>query len=87
MGAWGKVKVHLYLRGPAVLCLDEYPEELTDGNLFAEYLPAIALHGGEILVEANNPALKEIHSEYAYREMPDDELLRRLATMKYSLEL
>ena len=34
VGAWNKVKVHLFLQGPAVLCLDEFADELKQGELF-----------------------------------------------------
>ena len=61
VGAWNKVKVHLHLDGPAVRCADEFAEELINGHLFTEYLPAVLNHGGVILADRANPLLKEIH--------------------------
>jgi hypothetical protein len=60
VGAWNKVKVHLHLDGPAVACADEFAEELMNGHLFTEYLPAVLNHGGVILVDRANPMLGKI---------------------------
>jgi hypothetical protein len=60
VGAWNKVKVHLLLEGPAVLCLDEFADEFKQGELFTQYLPAILSHGGRILVNEHSRQLKLI---------------------------
>ena len=41
LGAWHKVDVTVYLRGPAVLILGQNAVELTDGENDARYLPAL----------------------------------------------
>ena len=62
VGAWNKVKVHFVFAGPAVFCLDEFADELKEGELFTQYLPSIELHGGRIVVDGSNPALKGMKS-------------------------
>jgi hypothetical protein len=51
IGAWKKVRVNLYLHGPALACATEPPENLEAGELIAEHLPSIAGHGGRIFAE------------------------------------
>ena len=60
VGAWNKVKVHFVFVGPAVMCLDEFADELKEGELFAQYLPSIAQHGGRIVVDESSATLKGI---------------------------
>src|SRR5262245_18000059 len=60
VGAWNKVQVDLYLMNAALLGAAEFPEELVDGNLFTEYLPAIEKHGGHIYADKDSPLLKTI---------------------------
>lgn len=68
VGAWNKVKVHFLFEGPAVLCLDEFADELKEGELFTQYLPSLARHGGRLVVDKTNPVLKQIkptlHSQF-----------------------
>jgi len=87
VGAWKKLRVDIFFRGPAVLALDEFPEELTDGNLIQEYLPAVKNHGGEIYVEKGNPHLKEIQSPFQFGELNQSDSMRVLARAKYSINL
>lgn len=41
VGVWKKVTTTVYLRGPAVLALSEFAEELVDGENFTRYLPIL----------------------------------------------
>lgn len=74
VGAWNKVKVHLLLEGPAVFCLDEYADELKQGELFTQYLPSIASHGGRILVKEGNRMLQAIKPGVEFETVSDDEV-------------
>ena len=69
VGAWNKVQVHLVLEGPAVHCLDEFADELNNGELFLQYLPAILNHGGRIIVDDANPILKSIKPQIAFEPL------------------
>lgn len=70
VGAWNKVKVHLFLEGLAVHCVDEFADELTNGELFTQYLPAILNHGGRILVDESNPTLNSIKTTITFEKLP-----------------
>lgn len=74
VGAWKKVRINLYLRGPAILALDEFAEDYPDGLHFAEYLPAFTQHGGTIYVEAGSPFLREITTTLQFEEVDAAEL-------------
>ena len=76
VGAWKKVQVHLLLEGPAVHCLDEFADELTNGELFIQYLPAILSHSGRILVDEKNPLLKSIKPNISFETLPAGEITR-----------
>jgi len=39
--AWRRAEVAVYLRGPAVQMLGEWPEDLVDGDNFVRYLPML----------------------------------------------
>lgn len=51
IGAWKKVRVNIYLHGPALACASEPSEEFEQGEIIAQHLPSISLHGGEIFGE------------------------------------
>lgn len=76
VGAWRKVQVHLYFEGPAVHALDEFADELTDGELFAQYLPAVPDHGGKIFVDQGNLLLSSIRPSVGFESVSADELQR-----------
>jgi hypothetical protein len=76
VGAWNKVKVHLLLEGPAVHCLDEFADELQNGELFLQYLPAILSHGGRIVVEDANPTLNSIRPQITFERVSANEIER-----------
>ena len=76
IGAWRKVQVHLYFEGPAVRALDEYADELAEGELFGQYLPAVPDHGGKILVDQGNLLLKSIQPSVPFEPISSDALQR-----------
>jgi len=75
VGAWKKVAVTLYLSGPAVLALGEYPDELADGDHFRRYLPLLAECGGLICAESSSPLLGEIgEAPVPFRQVSEEAL-------------
>ena len=74
VGAWRKVQVHLCFEGPAVRALDEFADELTNGDLFTQYLRAIPDHGGRILVENENPLLASINPAVPFERLSADQI-------------
>jgi hypothetical protein len=57
VGAWKKVQISIYLRGPAVLALGEWVDELVDEDNFTRYLPIIGEFGRPVYVDQSNPFL------------------------------
>lgn len=78
IGPWDHAVVTLYLGGPAVAALDEFPDELMDGRLFATHLPHIVAHGGPVLVEAGCE-LPTMMSIEAVEAISREELAQRVA--------
>jgi hypothetical protein len=76
VGAWNKVQVHLLLEGPAVHCLDEFADELNNGELFLQYLPAFLSHGGRVVVDGSNAFLNSIKPQIAFERVSADEIAR-----------
>ena len=74
VGAWKKVQVHVLFEGPSVRALDEFADELVSGELFTQYLPSIAEHGGRITVEKDNPLLRKIKPVLAAEELTRDQI-------------
>jgi hypothetical protein len=60
VGAWKKVQVALYLHGPAVLALSEFPDELVDEDHFTRYLPLVGEAGRPIFVEKDSSLLDQL---------------------------
>jgi hypothetical protein len=60
ISAWRRVAVRLYLRGPAVLVLSEFPDDLLDDENYTRYLPILAESNHPVLVERGTPFLAEI---------------------------
>jgi hypothetical protein len=69
VGAWNKVQVDLLLEGPGVHCLDEFADELNNGELFLQYLPAILNHSGRIIVDDANPILNSIKPQIGFERL------------------
>ena len=78
VGTWKKAGVRLYLRGPAVLALTEYPDELIDEDNFTRYLPITRDFGHPIYVEKASPFLGELGEAILPYEEVDG---TRLATL------
>ena len=75
VGAWRKVAVTVYLRGPAVLALSEFPDDLADGENFIRYLPLVKESGGMICVQRGAPLLNDLGQRSdSFHEADDDEL-------------
>jgi hypothetical protein len=58
--AWNKADVTLCLRGPAVLALGEYTDDLVDDDNFVRYLPILRESGRAVCVEQGAPLLSEL---------------------------
>src|SRR5688572_2379625 len=83
VGAWRKVQVHLWFDGAAAAALDEFADELPNGELFTQYLPSIPEHGGRILVESTNPALRSIKPSVPVERTSAEELRQFAAGMDH----
>jgi hypothetical protein len=83
VGAWNKVQVHLVLEGPAIHCLDEFADELTNGELFPQYLPAILNHGGRIIADEGNPLLNSLKPQIAFERLPAPEIAHLARTVDH----
>lgn len=79
VGAWKKADLTLYLRGPAVLALGEFADELVDGDNFVRYLPLLREWGRPVFVEAGAPLLTELGESSLPYEPIDDARLAALA--------
>lgn len=86
VGAWNKVKVHLLLEGPAVLCLDEFADELTQGELFTQYLPSIVNHGGRILVPEGTATLQSIRPAVSFEKVTASEIAAFTGSMDHVMQ-
>jgi hypothetical protein len=80
VAAWKKVAVHLYLRGAAVKCLDEFADELVQGNNIERYLPTLA-ESATILADAS----MNYTGKARVRPMNDRELAGFCSQMDYTL--
>jgi hypothetical protein len=75
VGTWKKNEIQVYLRGPAVLALGEFVDELVDADNFVRYLPIIGEWPQPIYVERGTPWLRELgESPLKFQEISDDEL-------------
>ncbi len=80
VGAWKRAEVRLYLRGPAVLALSEFPDELLDEDNFSRYLPIIREFDAPVWVQRGAAELAELGEPAAtFEEIDDEELARRIA--------
>ena len=86
VGAWRKVQVHLYLKGAAVRALDEFADELTNGELFTQYLPTIPNHGGRIIVDTANPRLALVNPVVPYEALSSDQIQKFASEMDHVME-
>ena len=86
VGAWRKVRVHLYFEGPAARALDEFADELTNGDLFTQYLRAIPDHGGRMLVEDGNPLLASINPAVPFERLSAVQIQQFVTQMDHVMQ-
>ena len=78
--------VTLYLHGPAVLALSEFPDELVDEDHFTRYLPIVAEFGRPVFVEKGAPLLEELgDAPVSHQEISPRELRQLAAQSRYLL--
>ncbi|MCP5517133.1 MAG: hypothetical protein H7A45_07750 [Verrucomicrobiales bacterium] len=81
VGVWGRAQITLYLRGPAVKVLAEFPDDLLDEDSYARHLPLIREWRRPVLVERGAEGLAQLAAApLDYREIDDDELALVAAT-------
>ena len=86
VGTWKKADITVYLRGPAVLALSEYVDELVDEDNFSRYFPIVAEFGRPIYVQKGAQLLEEIgESPLRWQEVDDAALARLAAESRYLL--
>jgi hypothetical protein len=74
VGAWRKVQVHLWFDGASVRALDEFADELNNGELFSQYLASVPEHGGRIIVDRDNPALESVAAAVPFESLSAEEI-------------
>ncbi len=80
VGVWEKVEVTLYLRGAALRMLDEFPDELVDGENFQRYLPLLTAKGRPVLVQRGAVSAAELgEPSVKFEEIDDAQLAARAA--------
>jgi hypothetical protein len=85
VSAWKKVAANLYFRGPAVLCLSEFPDELVQGANIERYLPTAA-EGGHLLAQDSAPELNELgQPALKFARITDAQLASLATRMRYVL--
>ena len=86
VGTWKKVDVTVYLRGPAVLALSEYADELVDEDNYVRYFPIVGEFGRPVYVQKGAPLLADLgESALRWEEITDEQLARLAATHRYVL--
>jgi sulfur relay (sulfurtransferase) DsrF/TusC family protein len=80
VGAWKKVGVTVYLRGPAVLALAEFPDEWVDADNYENYLPLLGGLDSPVYVAQDEPLLRQLgEARLPYKEIDDAALARLCA--------
>jgi hypothetical protein len=86
VGTWKKADVCVYLRGPAILALGEYVDELKDEDNFTHYLPILKDFKRPVLVQKASPFLAELgQPSLPYEEIDDGQLATEAAGSNYVL--
>ena len=85
VGTWKKADITLYLRGPAVLALGEWVDDLVEEDNFTRYLPIVAGSGGPVLVQRGAPGLDDLGDPPVAFEAIDDARLAELAAASESV--
>lgn len=85
VGAWKKVGVTVYLRGPAVLALAEFPDEWVDADNYENYLPLLGGLDSPVCVAKGEPLLAELgEPRLPFKEI-DDAALAQLCAAQDSV--
>lgn len=86
VGAWKKADVTVYLRGPAILALGEWVDELVQDDDFTRYLPILSDSKRPIYVESGSPFLNDLgDSAHRFEPLDDSGLARVMAEQQYVL--
>ncbi len=86
VGTWKKAEVHLYLRGPAVLALTEFPDELLEEDNYTRYLPIVCEFGRPVRVQKGAMEGFDLGTPtQPFEEIDDAELSRLAARSTYVL--
>src|ERR1044072_276859 len=86
VGTWKKADISVYLRGPAVLALSEFTDELVDEDNFSRYFPIVGEFGRPIYVQRGAELLGEIgESPLKFEEIDDTQLVQLAADSDYVL--
>ena len=86
VGTWKKTDVTVYLRGPAVLALGEFVDELIDEDNFSRYLPIVGEWGRPIYVQQGAAELAELgEAPLAFEEIDDARLAQMAAASQHVL--
>ena len=84
VGIWKKVDITLYLRGPAILGLGEWVDDLKDEDNFSRYLPLVTESGRPVLVQKDAPEISDLgESPIRFEPIDDGELARRAAAARH----
>ena len=80
VGTWKKVGVTVYLRGPAVLALAEFPDDWVDADHYEHYLPLLGGLDAPVYVSQAEPLLAELgEARLPFKEIDDAALARLCA--------
>lgn len=80
VGTWKKVGVSVYLRGPAVLALAEFPDDWVDADHYEHYLPLLGGLDSPVYVAQGEPLLGELgEARLPYKEIDEAALARLCA--------
>ena len=85
LGAWKKTDITVYLRGPAILALGEWVDELRDEDNYTRYLPLLAEGGQPIYAQAGAGELAELGEPKQPFVPINDEQLAELAARATSV--
>lgn len=80
LGAWKKTEITVYLRGPAILALGEWVDELRDEDNYTRYLPLLADSGRPIYVQTDAPEIAELgEATQSFTPITDEQLAEMAA--------
>jgi hypothetical protein len=73
VAVWGKVRLVVWLDGPAALGLEETRDDVCDGEILGRHLEVLQQAGGRVLVTRDNPHLPAIiHARVAYETVESE---------------